>query len=61
MIRYSHSFLLVFSLVYLQAQPDRWQQKVNYEMVIDFDAARHQFTGDQKLTYYNQSPDVLVL
>jgi len=59
MIRYSHSFLLVFSLVYLQAQPDRWQQKVNYEMVIDFDAARHQFTGDQKLTYYNQSPDVL--
>lgn len=28
-------------------------------MVIDFDAVRHQFTGDQKLTYYNQSPDVL--
>ena len=59
MIRFALLFILISSQFELQAQPDRWQQKVNYEMVIDFDAVRHQFTGDQKLTYYNQSPDVL--
>lgn len=41
------------------AQPDRWQQKVNYEMEIDFDVSVHQFTGTQKLIYKNNSPDTL--
>lgn len=36
-----------------------WQQEVEYEMDIDVDAANHQFTGKQKLTYYNNSPDTL--
>ena len=41
------------------AQADRWQQRVKYIMEIDFDARHHQFTGTQRLTYYNQSPDGL--
>jgi len=59
MIRYALVFLLFLSIPVLQAQPDRWQQQVKYEMVIDFDVSLHQFTGDQKLTYFNHSPDIL--
>lgn len=36
-----------------------WQQEVEYEMNIDVDAENHQFTGTQKLTYHNNSPDTL--
>lgn len=44
----------------LQAQPaDRWQQRVEYDMDIDFDVETHRFEGRQKLTYYNNSPDEL--
>lgn len=41
------------------AQPGRWQQKVDYEMEIDFDVSIHRFTGTQKLIYKNNSPDTL--
>lgn len=50
-------FLLLFKIA--QAQPDRWQQRVDYKMSIDFNVQSHQFTGQQKLTYYNNSPDDL--
>lgn len=36
-----------------------WQQEVAYEMDIDVDVENHQFTGTQKLTYTNNSPDTL--
>ena len=36
-----------------------WQQKVEYEMDIDMNVNTNQFTGEQKLTYYNNSPDTL--
>ena len=36
-----------------------WQQRVKYQMDIDFNAPKHQFTGIQELTYYNNSPDTL--
>ncbi|SMD38604.1 hypothetical protein SAMN04488029_3829 [Reichenbachiella faecimaris] len=41
------------------AQPDRWQQQVEYKMNIDMDVETNQFTGFQKLKYYNNSPDTL--
>jgi len=41
------------------AQPGYWQQRVEYQMDIDFDVSSHKFTGDQSLTYYNNSPDTL--
>lgn len=41
------------------AQADRWQQAAKYEMEIDFDVKKHQFTGKQILKYTNNSPDEL--
>lgn len=41
------------------AQQDRWQQRAAYTMEIEMDVATDQFTGTQKLVYYNNSPDTL--
>ncbi len=41
------------------AQPDRWQQHVDYQMTIDVNASLHQYSGKQKLVYTNNSPDTL--
>lgn len=41
------------------AQAGYWQQRVAYVMDIDMNVQTHQFTGKQKLTYYNNSPDTL--
>ena len=49
---------LCFSLN-LFAQSDRWQQKVKYEMDVNMDVNTNQYTGTQKLTYTNNSPDKL--
>lgn len=49
--------LSCFSL--LSAQANYWQQAVNYNMDIDFDVDKHQFSGDQTIIYTNNSPDTL--
>lgn len=41
------------------AQPDRWQQRVKYTMNIDMNVQTNQYTGTQKLEYWNNSPDTL--
>ncbi len=52
--------LFVFALITnVSAQTDRWQQRVEYKMDINFDVSTHQFTGDQKIVYFNNSPDTL--
>ncbi len=43
----------------LNAQPDRWQQRVKYIMNIDMNVQTNRFTGKQKLEYWNNSPDTL--
>jgi hypothetical protein len=50
---------MLLSTISLLAQPDRWQQRAEYEMEIDFDVETHRFDGTQRLTYYNNSPDTL--
>jgi hypothetical protein len=40
-------------------QPDRWQQRIKYTMNIDMNVQTNQFTGKQKLEYWNNSPDTL--
>jgi hypothetical protein len=55
-------FLLLALLgcsLYSSAQPDRWQQRVKYNMNVDMDVNTNRFTGRQKLEYVNNSPDVL--
>jgi len=40
-------------------QDYRWQQRVEYSMNIQINTKTHQLKGDQKLVYYNNSPDTL--
>lgn len=46
-------------VLFCMAQPDRWQQKIKYVMDIDMNVQTNQFTGKQKLEYWNNSPDTL--
>ncbi len=41
------------------ADADRWQQRVEYSMNVDFDHVKHQYSGSQKIVYTNNSPDAL--
>lgn len=50
---------VLLSVSLLNAQPDRWQQRVSYKMDIDFNVQNHQYEGKQQLTYFNNSPDTL--
>ena len=36
-----------------------WQQKIQYDMTINFNHVSHQFEGNQKIKYFNNSPDDL--
>ena len=57
--------LVVSALVLLgsvsigNAQIDRWQQKVKYEMDVIMDVQKNHYRGTQKLHYTNNSPDTL--
>ena len=41
------------------AQPDRWQQKIKYTINVNMNVATNQFSGTEKIDYFNQSPDTL--
>ena len=51
--------ILAITTLTCKAQYSYWQQKVEYTMDIDFNETNHQYTGKQKLVYYNNSPDTL--
>lgn len=53
------TLLIVTFQLSTAAQPDRWQQRVKYVMNIDMNVQTNQFTGKQKLEYWNNSPDTL--
>ncbi len=36
-----------------------WQQRADYDIAIDFDDTQHQFSGNEQITYRNNSPDTL--
>ena len=48
-----------FSILLAQNSTGYWQQQVDYEMEIDFDAKDYQYDGSQVLEYTNNSPDTL--
>lgn len=52
------ALIILMSFKNLEAH-NYWQQRVEYQMNVNFDVKKHQFTGDQTLTYYNNSPDTL--
>ncbi|PSL06332.1 M1 family metallopeptidase [Cecembia rubra] len=51
--------LLVMVWHTAEAQVERWQQKVKYEMDVTMDVKTNQYRGTQKLHYTNNSPDTL--
>ena len=53
--------LTIITSVWAQAQNNTsyWQQKVDYKMEVDMDVENFQYTGNQELTYTNNSPDTL--
>jgi Peptidase family M1 domain len=56
---YCMALLAIFFANHLMAQPERWQQRVNYKMDIRMDAPKHQYAGTMQLDYTNNSPDTL--
>ncbi|PKG41916.1 M1 family metallopeptidase [Psychroflexus sp. MES1-P1E] len=53
------AFIFSFSILSAQNSTGYWQQHVDYEMEIDFDAKDYQYDGSQVLKYTNNSPDTL--
>lgn len=53
------TLLLLLMAGSANSQDYRWQQRVEYTMNIRLDVKTHRFTGDQRLVYYNNSPDTL--
>lgn len=41
------------------AQPNRWQQRIKYNIALSLNDAIHQFSGTEKIEYTNNSPDTL--
>lgn len=52
------SFLLLCSFT-LFAQPDRWQQRIKYNINVDMNVQTNQYKGKQSIQYWNNSPDTL--
>ncbi|NQZ77469.1 MAG: M1 family metallopeptidase [Ekhidna sp.] len=53
-------FILIFGCyAFSLMSQSYWQQRVDYQMAIDFNVDKHQFAGKQTLKYYNNSPDTL--
>lgn len=50
---------ILYSLPLTLAQDCYWQQRADYVIEVDFDHTKNRFRGQQKITYYNQSPDTL--
>jgi len=51
--------VVICSLSTIAAQPDRWQQRIKYNINVTMDVAANRFTGTEKLEYTNNSPDTL--
>ncbi len=54
-------FIILGLLVspFANAQEYRWQQRVEYQMDVHLDIKTHRLNGNQKLVYFNNSPDTL--
>jgi len=59
MMKFILFIVIAFNFFVVNAQPDRWQQRVKYVMNIDMNVQTNRFTGKQKLEYWNNSPDTL--
>ncbi len=51
--------LVLLSFYWVNAQPDRWQQKISYNINVNVNVVKNQFSGVEKIDYWNNSPDTL--
>ena len=56
-IFFSVNFLFVSLSLF--AQPDRWQQRIAYNIDVNMNVETNQFKGIEKIDYWNNSPDTL--
>ena len=59
MMKYCFTLTLIIAFISLNAQTNRWQQKIKYTMNINMDVSTNRYTGTQKIDYWNNSPDTL--
>ncbi|MEM9836013.1 MAG: M1 family metallopeptidase [Bacteroidota bacterium] len=59
MLKKSLLFILACTPFLLTAQSHYWQQHAEYQMDIDVDVEKNQYSGQQRLLYTNNSPDTL--
>lgn len=51
---------IIFSCIsIINAQSDRWQQRIKYLIDVDVNVTTNQFVGTEKIEYINNSPDTL--
>lgn len=50
---------LAMGVLTLHAQPERWQQKIHYDIDVDVDVHKNLIDGKEDITYWNNSPDTL--
>ncbi len=58
-IRIALSVALLFSAFTTFAQPDRWQQRIAYNINVNMNVVTNRFKGVEKIDYWNNSPDTL--
>lgn len=51
--------IVVFNSINAFAQPDRWQQRIKYNIDVKMDVATNKFSGTEKIEYFNNSTDTL--
>ena len=53
------ALLIVLSSVQLFAQPERWQQQINYKIDASLDVQKNTIKGTEEILYTNNSTDTL--
>lgn len=50
---------LAMGVLTLHAQPERWQQKIHYDIDVNVNVQKNLIEGKENVTYWNNSPDTL--
>jgi hypothetical protein len=57
--RFCCAMVAALGLLQATAQPDRWQQRISYQISADLNVTTNIIKGKQQMTYWNNSPDTL--